>query len=98
MVFHHKLSKRKSPGQTTGALTMLTSQAMCADSSVLSRLLATAGHGKAALRQLPVSVYLIASLLPGAAAFLTSFSSRIPSSYVAPHADSSSSTGNVKPR
>ena len=42
--------------------------------------------------------YLIASRLPGAAAFLTSLSSRTPFSYVASHADSSSSAGSVKPR
>src|SRR5437667_3317436 len=42
--------------------------------------------------------YRIASLFPGAAAFLTSLSSRMPLSYVASHADSSSSTGSVKLR
>ena len=42
--------------------------------------------------------YRIASLFPGAAAFLTSLTSRTPFSYVASHADSSSSTGSVKLR
>ena len=42
--------------------------------------------------------YRIASLFPGAAAFLTSLSSRTPLSYLASHADSSSSTGSVKLR
>ena len=48
----------------------------------------------------PISVlrYPIASLLPGAAAFLTSLSSRMPLSYLASHADSSSSIGSVKLR
>jgi hypothetical protein len=42
--------------------------------------------------------YRIASLFPGAAAFLTSLSSSTPLSYVASQATSSSSTGSVKLR
>jgi hypothetical protein len=42
--------------------------------------------------------YWIASLLPDTAAFLTSLSWRTPLSYVASHADSSSSAGSVKLR
>ena len=69
---------------------------------------ATRHHAKAAVRQyatigrrrfLPCSAdYLIASFFPGAAAFLTSLSSRTPFSNLASHADSSSSTGSEKLR
>jgi hypothetical protein len=69
---------------------------------------ATAGYAKVALRQLRqseerdiprnVARYRMASLFPGAAAFRTSLSSRMPFSYAASHADWSSSAGSVKLR
>ena len=102
--------RKKEPGYTTGALTTLTSQDRCVPDNSNCPLpldVATAGHAKAAVRQSAnigqrdpqyAVGYLIASLFPGAAAFLTSLSSRTPFSYVASHADSSSSTGSVKLR
>src|SRR3984893_4966607 len=92
-------------------LTMLTSEDKCARKILPTPPPHTAlqrdttrrwVYGNATIgrrRLLPCSAdYLIASFFPGAAAFLTSLSSRTPLSNLASHAGSSSSTGSVKLR